>query len=164
MEHQEHSCILIIHFSYFLSVPCQIQQTLLISEDCPKSPWKHVHKWAHVQWELWITILDAPKMPINGSRKVIHKINTKEKLYIGYWRQLRRRIFARIGLHGHIAAQKPALNKRQLRNRVAYTKAHSLTEGWTAEKWQFIFRSKAPPILSTTLRGPSGPTVHPKET
>ena len=42
-------------------------------------------------------------------------------------------IVARNGLHGLIAAQKPALNKRQLRNRVAYTKAHSLTEGWTAE-------------------------------
>ena len=32
------------------------------------------------------------------------------------------RILARNGLHGHIAAQKPALNKRQLRNRVAYAK------------------------------------------
>ena len=40
-----------------------------------------------------------------------------------------RRILARNGLHGRIAAQKPALNKRQLRNRVAYAKAHSLTEG-----------------------------------
>ena len=46
------------------------------------------------------------------------------------------RILARNGLHGRIAAQKPALNKRQRRNRVAYAKAHSLTEGWTAEKWQ----------------------------
>ena len=46
------------------------------------------------------------------------------------------RILARKGLHGHIAAQKPALNKRQLRNCAAYTKAHSLMEGWTAEKWQ----------------------------
>ena len=45
------------------------------------------------------------------------------------------RILARNGLHGHIAAQKPALNKRQLRNRVAYAKAHSLTEGWTAEMY-----------------------------
>ena len=44
-----------------------------------------------------------------------------------------RRILARNGLHGRIAAQKPALNKRQLRNRVVYAKAHSLTEGWTAE-------------------------------
>ena len=45
---------------------------------------------------------------------------------------------ARNGLHGRIAAQKPALNKRELRNRVAYAKAHSLTEGWTAEKWPKI--------------------------
>ena len=44
-------------------------------------------------------------------------------------------ILALNGLHGHIAAQKPALDKRQLRNRVAYTKTHSLKEGWTAEKW-----------------------------
>ena len=49
-----------------------------------------------------------------------------------------RQILARNGLHGCIAAQRPALNKRQLRNRVVYTKAHSLTEGWTAEKWQKI--------------------------
>ena len=39
------------------------------------------------------------------------------------------RILARNGLHGHIAAQKPTLNKRQLRNRAVYAKAHSLTEG-----------------------------------
>ena len=37
------------------------------------------------------------------------------------------RILARNGPHGRIAAQKPALNKRQLRNSVAYAKAHSLT-------------------------------------
>ena len=49
-----------------------------------------------------------------------------------------RQILARNGLHGCIAAQKPALNQRQLRNRVAYAKAHSLTEGWTAEKWRKI--------------------------
>ena len=48
-----------------------------------------------------------------------------------------RRILACNSLHGHIAAQKPVLNKRQLRNRVSYAKAHSLTEGWTAEN--FIF-------------------------
>ena len=48
------------------------------------------------------------------------------------------RILARNGLHGRIAAQKLALNKRQLRNRVAYVKAYSLTEGWTAEKCQKI--------------------------
>ena len=38
-----------------------------------------------------------------------------------------RRILARNGHHGRIAAQKPALNKRPLRNRVAYDMAHSLT-------------------------------------
>ena len=43
------------------------------------------------------------------------------------------RILARNGLHGRIADQKPALNMKQLRKRVAYAKAHSLTEGWTAE-------------------------------
>ena len=48
-------------------------------------------------------------------------------------------ILACNGLHGRIAAQKPALNKRQLRNHVAYTNAHSLSEGWTAEKWRIIF-------------------------
>ena len=47
-----------------------------------------------------------------------------------------RRILARNGLHSCIAAQKPALNKRQLRNRVAHAKALSLMKGWTAEKWQ----------------------------
>ena len=51
------------------------------------------------------------------------------------------RILACDGLHGHIAAQKAALKKRQLRNRVAYAKAHSLTEGWTAKKWPKIFFS-----------------------
>ena len=44
-----------------------------------------------------------------------------------------RRILACNGLHGYIAAQKPELKRRQLRNRVAYAKAHSLMEGWTAE-------------------------------
>ena len=44
------------------------------------------------------------------------------------------RILAHNGLHGCIAAQKSALNKRQLRNRVAYAKAHSLAEGWTADR------------------------------
>ena len=42
-------------------------------------------------------------------------------------------ILACNGLHGCIAAQKSVLNKRQLRNRVAYAKAHNLTESWTAE-------------------------------
>ena len=44
------------------------------------------------------------------------------------------RILARNGLRGRIAAQKPALNKRQLRNHFAYAEAYSLTEGWTAKK------------------------------
>ena len=52
-----------------------------------------------------------------------------------------RRILARNGLHGRIVAQKPVLNKRQLRNRVAYAKAHSLMEGWTAEKWRKMYFS-----------------------
>ena len=38
------------------------------------------------------------------------------------------RILARNGLHGRIAAQKPALNKRQPRNRVVYAKVHSFDE------------------------------------
>ena len=45
------------------------------------------------------------------------------------------RILSRNGLHGRISAQKPALNKRQLINRVAFAKAHSLPKGWTLEKW-----------------------------
>lgn len=49
-----------------------------------------------------------------------------------------RRILARNDLHGRIAAQKPALNKRQLKNRVTFAKAHSLSQGWTAEKWQKV--------------------------
>ncbi|KAJ0058622.1 hypothetical protein NL108_017991 [Boleophthalmus pectinirostris] len=48
------------------------------------------------------------------------------------------RILSRNGLHGQISAQKPALNKRQLKNRVAFAKAHSLLKGWTLEKWQKV--------------------------
>ena len=48
------------------------------------------------------------------------------------------RILCRNGLHGRISAQKPALNKRQLKNRVAFAKAHSLPKGWTLEKWQKV--------------------------
>ena len=44
------------------------------------------------------------------------------------------RILSRNGLHGRISAQKPALNKRQLKNRVAFAKAHSLPKGWTLAK------------------------------
>ncbi|KAL1276992.1 hypothetical protein QQF64_023665 [Cirrhinus molitorella] len=49
------------------------------------------------------------------------------------------RILSRNGLHGRISAQKPALNKRQLKNRVAFAKAHSLLKGWTLEKWQKVY-------------------------
>ncbi|KAJ0055823.1 hypothetical protein NL108_013154 [Boleophthalmus pectinirostris] len=48
------------------------------------------------------------------------------------------RILSRNGLHGRISAQKPALNKRQLKKRVAFAKAHSLLKGWTLEKWQKV--------------------------
>ena len=48
------------------------------------------------------------------------------------------RILSRNGLHGRISAQKPALNKRQLKNRVAFAKAHSLPKGWKLEKWQKV--------------------------
>ncbi|KAJ0062047.1 hypothetical protein NL108_015270 [Boleophthalmus pectinirostris] len=34
--------------------------------------------------------------------------------------------------------EKPALNKRQLKNHVAFAKAHSLLKGWTLEKWQKV--------------------------
>ena len=63
-----------------------------------------------------------------------------------------RQILTRNGLHGRIAAQKPVLKKRQLSNRVAYAKAHSQINRQLS--------SQVPPILSMTLRGPSGPTVH----
>lgn len=39
---------------------------------------------------------------------------------------------------GSISAQKPALNKRQLKYCVAFVKAHSLEKGWTMEKWQKV--------------------------
>ena len=40
------------------------------------------------------------------------------------------RILSRNGLHGRINAQKPALNKRQLKKCVGFAKAHSLPKGW----------------------------------
>ena len=43
-------------------------------------------------------------------------------------------ILSRNGLHGRIS--EPALNKRQLKNRVAFAKAHRLPKGWTLEKWE----------------------------
>ena len=48
------------------------------------------------------------------------------------------RILSRNGIHGRISAQKPALNKRQLKKHVAFAKAHSLLKGWTLEKWQKV--------------------------
>ena len=70
-----------------------------------------------------------------------------------------RLILAHNGLHGRIAAQKPALNKRQLRNRVVYTKAHSLTEGWTAENWIFQMNRQLSSIPSAAniVDDPQGP-------
>jgi transposase len=49
-----------------------------------------------------------------------------------------RRILTRNGLHGRIAAQKPALSKRHLKNRNEFAKAHSFHGGWTAEKWHKV--------------------------
>lgn len=48
------------------------------------------------------------------------------------------RILSQNGPHGRISAHKPALNKRQLKNRVAFAKGHSLLKGWTLEKWQKV--------------------------
>lgn len=48
------------------------------------------------------------------------------------------RILSRNGLHGRISAQKTALNERQLKNHVAFVKAHSLLNEWTWEKWQKV--------------------------
>ena len=50
------------------------------------------------------------------------------------------RILACNSLHGCIAAQKPALNKTQLRNCVVYAKAHSLTESWTVTVYTRMVR------------------------
>ena len=80
-----------------------------------------------------------------------------------------RRVFAHNGLHGHIAAQKPALNKRQLRNHVAYAKAYSLKKGWTAEKWRKIYFSEESsvelhPKRRQYCRRPSGARLDPRFT
>ena len=68
-------------------------------------------------------------------------------------------ILARKCLHGHSAAQKPALNKRQLRNHVAYAKAHSLTEGWTAANLIFQMNRQLSSIPSgaNIVDNPQGP-------
>ena len=68
-------------------------------------------------------------------------------------------ILACNGLHGRIAAQKPALNKRQLRNHVAYAKAHSLPEGWTAENliFQRNCQLSSIPRAANIVADPQGP-------
>ena len=48
------------------------------------------------------------------------------------------RILSRNGFYGQISTQKPALNKRQLKNCVAFAMAHSLPKGRTLEKWQKV--------------------------
>ena len=73
-----------------------------------------------------------------------------------------RQILARNGLQGRIAAQKPALNKRQLRNCVAYAKAHSLTEGWQQKSGEkFIFQMNRQlsfiPSATNIVDDPQGP-------
>ena len=68
------------------------------------------------------------------------------------------RILSRNGLHRRISAQKPALNKRQLKNRVAFAKAHSLPKGWMLEKWQKVdFSDKS-------CRRPTGACMDPRFT
>ena len=75
------------------------------------------------------------------------------------------RILAHNGLQDSIAAQKPAQNKRRLRNHVAYGKAHSLTEGWTAEKWRKIdFSDESSIERCQYCRRPSGARLDPQFT
>ena len=68
-----------------------------------------------------------------------------------------RQILAHNGLHGRIAAHKPALNKKQLRNRNA--KAHSLTEGWTTENviFQMNRQLSSIPSEANIVNDPQGP-------
>ena len=70
------------------------------------------------------------------------------------------RILARKGLHSPIATQKPALNKRQLRNSVAYAK-----EGWTEEIY-FSDESSVElhPKRRQYCRRPSGARLDPRFT
>ena len=68
-------------------------------------------------------------------------------------------ILARNGLHGCIAAQKPALNKRQLRNH-----AHSLTEGWTAFDFSDESSVELHPKRRQYCRRPSGALLDPRFT
>ncbi|TDH01073.1 hypothetical protein EPR50_G00176450 [Perca flavescens] len=80
------------------------------------------------------------------------------------------RILSRNGLYGRISARKPALNKRQLKNRVAFAKAHSLLKGWTLEKWKKVDFSdessvelhQSPQILQETYWSPHGSEIHPE--
>ena len=72
-------------------------------------------------------------------------------------------ILARNGLHGRIAAQKPALNtpRPTAWRKVGQQKSggHFFFFRWIVSWAPF----QAPPILSMTLRGPSGPTVRPED-
>ena len=73
------------------------------------------------------------------------------------------RILSRNGLHGRISAQKPALNKRQLK------KAHSLPKGWTLEKWQKVDFSNESSVelnhsRSKYCRRPTGARMDPRFT
>ena len=81
------------------------------------------------------------------------------------------RILSRNALHVRISAQKPALNKRQFKNRVAFAKAHSLPKGMDAGKvaeggflrWIFGWiTSQSPPILQETYWSPHGSEIHPE--
>lgn len=78
-------------------------------------------------------------------------------------------ILACNGLHGCIATQKPALNKKQLRNRVVNAKAHTLKESWTAGKWKKIDFSdessmELHPKRRKYCRRPSGSRLDPRLT
>ena len=70
-----------------------------------------------------------------------------------------RRILARSGLHGRIAAQKPALNKRQLRNRVAYAKAQQSDKRFDSRIFFFQMNHQLSSIPSAAniVDDPQGP-------
>ena len=95
--------------------------------------------------------LTAPEVDASISSRTVHQI------------------LPRNGLYGRISAQKPVLNKRQLRNRAAYTKAQILMEGWTAEKWQKIYFSgelsvELHPMCRQYCRQPLGGRLDPRFT
>ena len=82
--------------------------------------------------------------PPHSSRRSGHQQRLfRQELCIGF--------LARNGLHGRIAAHKLVLNKRQLRKHVAYVKAHSLTEGWTAENLIFQMNRQLSSIPSANI-------------